>query len=336
MRHSDIDAHLNLNGWPARLVRLPTSLLVAMIAALSLTVLYVELPGRPLILHSVQKLGHPLVFGLITLGLFVIRRQRRPMGGLVGDYLPTLLIATVLGFMTEVSQVVTHRDPAVKDFMLDLRGVLCTLALLAAFDPRLHPRSTNRRARVGFLLLAGLISVMTLAPVGWVTAAYVQRALSAPTVFAPRSSLDLLLVSLTDTSPDLTALPTVYAHSNGERALRVPLTTRPYSGVSMDEPLSDWRRYQQLRIDVTNPTKLELPLHIRVQDRAHDGNYADRYEGLQVLPPQTRRTLEIPLSDIVSGPLHRRLDLGRIGAVSLYKVGSEGPRELWLSRVELR
>jgi hypothetical protein len=336
MGHSDNDSHLNLNSWLGRLVRLPTSLFVVMIAALSLTVLYVELPGRPLILHSVQKLGHPLVFGLITLGLFVIRRQRQSDGGLLGDYLPTLLIATALGFMTEVSQVVTHRDPAVKDFMLDLRGILCALSLLAAFDPRLHSRSTHQRARSGFLLLAGLIGVVTLAPLGWVTAAYVQRGLSAPTVFAPRSSLDLLLVSLTDTSPDLGPLPTAYAHSNGERALRVPLTTRPYSGVSLDEPLSDWRRYQQLRIDVTNPTKAELPLHIRVQDRAHDGDYADRYEGLQVVPPLSRRTLEISLTDIVSGPLRRPLDLSRIGAVSLYKIGNEGPRELWLSRVELR
>ena len=330
------DTHQKAPGWPSPLMRVPTPLLVVMIAALALTVLYVELPGRPLILHSVQKLGHPLVFALVTFGLFGIRRQRQPDGGPLSDYLPTLLIAAALGFLTEVSQVVTHRDPAVKDFLLDVRGILCATAILAAGDPRIPERWAARRARTGFLGMALLITVMTLAPLGWVTAAYVQRSLSAPILFAPRTTLDLLLVSLTDTSPELATLPSAYARRSGERALRVPLTTRPYPGISLDEPLSDWRPYRRLRIDVINPAKQELVLHIRVQDRAHDGNYTDRYEGVQTVPPQSRRMVEVPLVEIVAAPSGRPLDLARVGSVSLYKVGADGPRELWLSRVELQ
>jgi hypothetical protein len=335
MGNTQGDTHQKAPGWPSRLMRVPTSLLVVMIAVLALTVLYVELPGRPLILHSLQKLGHPIVFALMTFGLFAIRRQRQPGGGPLSDYLPTLLVATALGFLTEVSQVVTHRDPAVKDFLLDVRGILCATAILAAVDPRLPERWVALRVRAGFFGIAISMAVVTLAPLGWVTAAYLQRSLSAPILFAPRSNLDLLLVSLTDTSPDLAALPGAYARPGGERAIRVPLTTRPYSGVSLDEPLADWRAYQGLRIDVTNPAKQELVLHIRVQDRAHDGNYSDRYEGLRTVPPQSRRTLDIPLAEIVASPARRALDLARVGAVSLYKVGGDGPRELWLSRVEL-
>jgi hypothetical protein len=103
----------------------------------------------------------------------------------------------------------------------------------------------------------------------------------------------------------------------------------------LDEPLANWSAYRRLRIDVTNPAKQELVLHIRVQDRAHDGNYTDRYEGVQTVPPQSRRTVEVPLVEIVAAPSGRPLDLARVGSVSLYKVGGDGPRELWLSRVEL-
>jgi hypothetical protein len=334
MAQTEQEATIRL--WPRQLLVLPPSLLAVFVALLSLLVVYIELPGRPLILHSLQKLGHPLVFGLVTLGLFGIRRHRQPDGSALSDYLPTLLVATALGFFTEVSQVVSHRDPALRDVMLDVRGIACALAVLAAFDPRLRSDHRGGRRRTWFLGVALLIAAITLAPISWVTAAYVNRAITAPALFLPRNDLDLLLVSLTDTAPELGNLPAAYAHYVGEKALRVPLTTRPYAGVSLDEPFSDWRAYHVLRLDVTNPTRSELPLHIRVQDRLHDGNYTDRFEQLQVLGPTSRRTLEIPLVSISTAPEHRRLDLSQISVVSLYKAGGEGAREIWVSRLELR
>jgi hypothetical protein len=321
--------------WPLWLTRAPVPVLMALVLVLSLAVLYVELPGRPLILHAVQKLGHPVVFGLIATGLFGIRRRLRPFGGVLGDYLPTLIVGTALGFFTEIAQVVTHRDPALKDVMLDVRGITCALALLAAFDPRCRRSIGRLRSKHAFLAIAALIAAAALAPLAWVSAAYIQRAWTAPTLFEPGSALDLLLVSLTDTAPDLGKIPVPLAHTTGEQALRVPLTTRPYAGVSLDEPLADWRRYHSLRLDVMNPTRSELALHVRVQDRNHDGNATDRYEGLQVVAPMSRRSIEIRLADIASAPGRRTLDLGHISGVTLYKVGGEGPRELWLGKVGL-
>ncbi len=185
-------------------------------------------------------------------------------------------------------------------------------------------------------MLAGLVALITLAPLAWVSSAYVSRALTTPTLFAPRSELDLLLVSLTDTSPELAKLPAAFANRPGEKALRVPLTSRPYAGVALDEPTADWRGYQTLRIDVTNPTRSELPLRIRVQDRIHDGSVTDRFEGTERLAPGTRRTIEIPLEKISAAPQNRRLDLGQVSTVFLYKAGGEGAREMWLSRISLQ
>ena len=299
-------------SWPGALTRVPAPVLALCVALLSLTVMYVELPGRPLVLHSVQKLGHPVVFGLVTIALFSIRRQRRPGAGLAGDYLPTFALAMLLGFATELSQVVTHRDPAMRDVALDARGILCALALLLSFDPRLANARQPGRVRQFLRVLVGLIALTTLAPLAWVSSAYVSRALTVPVLFAPRSELDLLLVSLTDTSPELAKLPSAFAIRPDEKALRIPLTSRPYAGVSLDEPAPDWRGYRTLRMEVINPTRSELPLHIRIQDRLHDGNLTDRFEGTQLLPPATRRTIEIPLRDIASAPKSRRLDLEQI------------------------
>ena len=133
--------------WPSALTWVPVPALSLCIALLSLAVMYVELPGRPLVLHSIQKLGHPFVFGCVTIALFSIRRQRRPKAGLWTDYGPTLIFASLLGFATELSQVVTHRDPAMRDVMLDARGIVCALALLLSFDPRLEIARKSERDR---------------------------------------------------------------------------------------------------------------------------------------------------------------------------------------------
>lgn len=322
--------------WPRQLTRLPPWMLFTAVTLLALAILYVEVPGRPLILHSLQKFGHPVVFGLIAVGLFGIRRHVRPFGGPLGDYLPTLLVGTALGIFTELAQIITHRDPALRDVVLDVRGIICALSLLAAFDPRCRRGTIGTKASWFFLATAALIATVTLAPLVWVSAAYTDRAMMAPVLFKPRHTLDLLLISLTDTAPELGTLPTAFAHTPGELALRVPLTTRPYAGVVLDEPLSDWRPQHTLHIDVTNPTHVELPLHIRVQDRIHNGVYSDRFEGIEVIAATSRRMIEIPLERIATGPRNRRLDLRHVGPVMLYKMGGEGAREFWLSTVELR
>jgi len=302
---------------------------------LALAVLYVEFPGRPLILHALQKLGHPTVFAAIGVILFGIRRRLRPMSSIWGDYGTVLLVGTGIGIATELAQVLTHRDPAVKDVLLDIRGITGALAALAAFDPRCGIGTAALRARRLFVTVAILIVAITIGPVVWVAAAYVHRSLEAPVLFTPGHAIDLLLVSLTDSSPELSALPAGYARHADERGLRVPLTTRPYSGVVLDEPLNDWRRYRRLRIDVTNPAHADLSLHIRIQDRTHNGLYTDRFESIEPIPGNTRRTIDIPVEAIAAGPTQRHLDLAHIGPITLYKVSGEGPREMWLGSVEL-
>jgi hypothetical protein len=265
-----------------------------------------------------------------------MRRRRSPPGGIWFDYFPTFVLALLFGFGTELSQVVTHRDPAMRDVMLDVRGIVCALALLLSFDPRLGMQRWSAHVRVGLRALVVLLVLGTLAPIAWVTSAYISRAITAPTLFEPRSDLDLLLVSLTDTAPELAKLPAPFSRFADEKGLRVPLTSRPYAGVSLDEPIGDWRRYRTLQIDLTNPTRSELQLHLRIQDRLNNGEVTDRFEAIERLSPGTRRTVEVPLEQVATGPRDRRLDLGQVTGVFLYKAGAEGAREMWLGRMSLQ
>lgn len=321
----------------ARLTVIRPPILVAAILALALLVVFAELPGRPLILHTLQKLAHPGVFGMIAVGVLVLARQR-PAGrrGPWFDYLVAFLVAVAIGGATEIGQLFTHRDPSLRDVGLDARGAACALALAAACDLRCRPGRFARRWRTLYLAAAAVLAAVLLTPLTWMAAAYIVRAERFPILFVPASRLDLQFVSGTGARPERFALPVAAARTPGEMALRVPLVTRPYDGLTLDEPRPDWSGYRTLLVEVTNPGRGDLELNVRVHDRAHNWTYEDRFNAQLVIPAGRRQTLEFPLESVRSAPRSRSLDLTRIAGVALFRSGPDGPREFWLHRVELR
>ncbi len=320
----------------ARLRSIRPRLLIALMAALAALVLFGELPGRPLILHVLQKLAHPCVFGLISIGLLALEQQRAAMRPLWLQYLSALVVATAIGGLTELCQLFTHRDPSLRDMLLDARGATCALAWAALFDSRVAPRAWQSLRRGACLALALALTALILMPLTWAGAGYAQRAWRFPTLFVPASRLDLLFVGLTSSAPELARVPAAIAHGAQETGLRVPLQSRPYAGVTLDEPKPDWRGYRVLAVEIGNNGRTELTLHLRVHDRQHDWTGPDRYNGELRLAAGQRRTFEIALADIEHGPQGRLLDLAHVAGVALYRAGSEGPGSFWLHRVELR
>jgi hypothetical protein len=321
----------------ARLTVIRPPFLVAAILGLALLVVFGELPGRPLILHVLQKLGHPSVFGAIALGVLVLERQRGGARRAVWlEYLGAFAVAVAIGGATELGQIFTHRDPSLRDIGLDARGAACVLALAAACDVRCRPQRWARRARPLYFAVAALLGAVILTPLAWTAAGYVLRGQRFPALFVPASRLDLLFVSTTAGRLDLIPVPPAAAAAAGEMALRVPLIARPYPGVSLDEPEADWTGYHTLVVEVTNPGRTELMLTVRVHDRAHNLTYDDRFNAEVAIAGGARRTLEFPLATIRAAPRGRELDLARIAGVQMFRAGPDGPREFWLHRVELR
>lgn len=304
---------------------------------LALTVVFVELPGRPLILHTLQKLGHPGVFGVIALGVLVLERQRRALPRRAWlDYLVAFLIAIAIGGATEIGQLFTHRDPSLRDIGLDARGATCVLALAAAFDVRCRPARHPGRWRALYLTVAAVLGAVILTPLAWTVAGYTLRSLRFPTLFVPATRLDLLFLSSSAGRLERLALPPMLARSPGEMALRVPLVIRPYAGVVFDEPQPDWTGYRTLLVEVSNPGRTDLDFNVRVHDRTHNWTYEDRFNAVIVIPAGRRQSLEFPLETIRAAPHGRPLDLRHIAGIGLFRSGPDGPREFWLHRVELR
>jgi VanZ family protein len=321
----------------ARLTVIRPPFLVAAIFCLALLVVFGELPGRPLILHVVQKLGHPGVFGMIALGVLVLARQRPSAARATWvDYLVAFLVAVAIGGATEIGQMFTHRDPSLRDVGLDGRGAACALALAAAFDVRCRQRLHPGRWRALYLVVAGLLAAIILTPLAWTVAGYAVRTARFPALFVPASRLDLVFLSGTSGRLERFAVPASLAREPGEMALRVPLVARPYAGVTLDEPRPDWSGYRTLVVDVTNPGRSDLEFNVRVHDREHNYTYEDRFNAEISIPAGRRETLEFPLDAIRAAPRGRPLDLEHVAGVALFRSGPDGPREFWLHRIELR
>jgi VanZ family protein len=313
-----------------RLAVLPSPLLAVLIAALAALVVFAALPQRPYILHVLQKLGHPGVFALIAIaGLALARRRQRSRPAWEG-YALVVVGCALLGAATEIAQAFTHRDAALLDVGLDVRGALFALALAAACDRRLYqPRPVL--IRVLALGLALTLAVLIAAPLATALAAYAHRSRNFPVLFAPAGPIDLYFVDTGSQSAELA----VDSSDPATRTLRVALDVRQYAGIALNEPSPDWRGFGALRVDVTNPNAEALDFNVRVEDEAHDQSFADRYNGSFVIAARSRRVIEIPLASIEAAPHGRRLNLARVARVGLFRNGA-APDEFDLNGVALQ
>lgn len=303
-----------------------------LIVGLAGLVVFATLPGRPLILHTLQKLAHPCVFGVITLSALVLQQQRA-RSGVVRQYLTALVCAVLIGALTEALQVMTHRDPSWRDVLLDTRGALLALALAACFDRRTRPTARYRRHL--FPVLVMLLMGVTLTPLAITLGAYVNRSLRFPVLFAADHWIDLLLVSTTGAPATRDTLPAPYRRYAGEQALRVPLFVRPAGAVSLDEPHRHWRGYRTLVIEVTNPAPNPLGLVLRIHDHAHAAADSAYFIRPLSVGAEARQTFTIALKELAQVAPARSLDVDDIANVTLAHDGLAGTEEFWLNRVSL-
>jgi VanZ family protein len=318
----------------SRLAGLSRPLLIVAIAALASLVVFVELPARPYLLHLVQKLGHPGVFGLIS--ILVLALQLRP--GVQGrpwrEYAIALATAITIGAATEVGQVFTHRDPAVRDVGLDTLGALCALSLSAAFDRRVWgDRANGFAVHLACAALGLAIGIGLLVPFGYGVLAYAKRAYNFPVLLKADTVLDRYFVA----RGHFTAETVPADGTDGPRqVLRVLLSQRRYDGISIFEPSPDWRGFKELEIAVENPGTQPLELTVRIDDRLHNGSFDDRYNGAFRVAAGARRLIEIPLADIEAAPRGRRFDLEHVGFIAIFRADAGAPEAFLLERMALR
>lgn len=308
-----------------------TTLRVAAASALVALVLLAGMPSGPKIYAVLNDAAHAPVFGALALLLLGQLRcaSRRQTVGLFGV---AFLLAVSIGIGVELIQGMIGRDASLKDVGTDTLGAACALGLAGWW------RARGRRGLEQFVALgvAALAGGLALVPIAKAAAAYQHRASIFPVLAEFNSSLDLYFASPVDAMISRGPLPDDWIEESGPTSLRLMATGGDYPGI-VTEPARDWRGWSTLKLDITNPGKQALQLHVRVDDGSQKLRYEDRFNRRFWAPGATRTVLSIPLREIEKGSMNRSLNLGDVARLVVFLSGpdAEPGTEFYISRIWL-
>jgi hypothetical protein len=267
-------------------------------------------------------------FTLITAALFFgFATGSRPRPPRPLHFLGVCVAALAVGIGIELAQAATVGSADPWDVVRDAGGIAVAALLMGAQS--LDVRSRTRWLLRSVALVVVLASfVPTLAALADETRA--RRSFPILADFGASSELTRFTWSQWS-SANLVAADGPDAR---RRVLRLALSPGKYPGLSFEFFPRDWRAWRAFVLVCTNPGAEPLPLTIRIDDLAHNHEYADRYNGAFWLAPG-RNEIRIPLSDVASAPRSRRLNLAQVKSVVLFAHNLEKPHELLVQELRL-
>lgn len=292
--------------------------------------LFAQLSGTSKLVAVLNNAAHAPAFGLVALlvhnSLLHLRLRRRLAAA--------FLAAIGLGILVEVIQGLTGRDASWFDVWTDALGAACALALSVYFRAK---ESDDRRGPSVALALAVAASLAVLYPVGKSVAAYGLKASSRHSLMTFDRPLSLYFIETQGVEVERRELPREWATEADQKALLVTVLQGKYPGINLTEPFRDWRLYEMLKLDVTNPCPDSLPLTVRVHDRTHDNRISDRFNRTVEVAASARTIVSIRLADVTAGPEDRNLDLSDVAGLILFTsgTGARPGRKFYVTRVWL-
>ena len=111
-----------------------------------------------------------------------------------------------------------------------------------------------------------------------------------------------------------------------------------YSGVIFHEFGSNWSEYQSLSINIFSVLRTTTQVELRINDRLHNNQYSDRYNGSFSISPGLNNVL-VPLESIISmggnPDSGRRMDINDVTQIQFFSNDVE-PYAIHIVKIELR
>jgi hypothetical protein len=331
------------------LQRLGTGPLLIAGAAIVLTVVFGDLPGAAKYVAVLQNGCHAPAFAalsLITLAILGNRtpRQERTAASLTRaaartpfvQAAVTVVAMLLLGAATEGLQGLLGRDAELDDVRSDVVGAIGATSLWLYAGLRQNPSIGSRVGRIGALLACAAMAGYWVSPLLQCANAYWNRDAQFPVLAQFRSQRDLYFVSSTVAAPQIVSIQQPANAGPPLTALRIGLDVGRWPGITLAEPVRDWRAFRVLALDLSNPGSVSVPLRLRVSDRMHKGDFYDRFNTQLLLSPQTRTTIYIPLERIALSPRTRRMDMSQISDLTLFRSGGAPGQAILVHRLWLQ
>lgn len=292
---------------------------LSLLLAIVLVLIFGSLPNSSLLWLEVQNSGHTFLFiPVASLIAFLLQNTGTFFSGkLFKLYIAALAVSLLIGVAIELIQEFIHGDASKMDIARDLGGIIVGLGLHAGtqlksyeFDARLY-----NKIRAGLFILVFLIFAVSVSPLVFLSATYVQRSMSLPVIVDLSKAWTRPFLRLQHSS---IAAPNKAEYKSETTGLtRVSLGHGVYPGISMIETFPDWSAYKTLLVSIFSPQTQVFDLVLRVHDDRHNHDYNDRFNTKLAIKKGVN-LFQIQLDDVKSAPANREMNLTRIKEITLF------------------
>ena len=250
-------------------------------------------------LDALHAPGFAVLTGALLLYLCPRPQDRRRVAIIVA-------LACVMAAGLESAQIVTGRDADAGDLLADLIGIGAAAAAWFALR--------GRRLAVLPAVTFGLIA---LAPPIAAAHALLQQTRLFPVLADFESGWQLRMTARgPQGSVSVAPAPANWPSAAGSRVARIELGTTGQPGIEL-RPRGDWRGYENLVVLIGAAGSREFDATLRIHDRRHDQDHADRFNRIIRLTQQPAE-FRFALRDIARLDNGRELDVGAIEALILF------------------
>ncbi len=314
-----------------RLAGSPRSILV-LLAVIVAIVVFVDLPGDSELWREVQNSGHSVAFALVAWLVLSYRRlSRRPVSKVISQYLFAFWFSLAAGLAVEVVQLFLHRDASWADFARDAGGIVAMLALSARRDPRLTITMPRRHV---FSVSAVAAIVLCLLPLAITLIDYRQRDSAFPLLVDFQARWPIRFLSVNDANLASAHAPAQWPGDGNEVVGYLSLQPARYPGLSVHEPVADWRAYSSVKFALYSEHVVPFKLIVRIHDRRHNNKFKDRFNHSLLVQPGFN-FYRIPLDEVRKAPEGRQMDMAHIAGLSLFADHNKHPIAFYLSSIYL-
>jgi hypothetical protein len=289
--------------------------------------------GHTALGRTVENAFHAPMCALVAIGLLFWLRHVAALASIRAQYLCALLLSIALGAVGELAQALTDvRHAQWIDFGNDILGALAGLGAFSLLDKHRAVGAGVRWATLSVVIVAVTIVLIPVAHIGFM---YWQRWQQLPELITWRSQAGFHFITSTSADVRVVKLPLAFDAGEGQALLVSPLHESRWVGVAIEEAWPNWAGYSRLVIEVVNPNDHAVNLFLRVNDRAHNNQFDDRFNRAFVVAPRESAVFQVPLSDVQLGPKYRQIDLHAIAQVILFQDAELGAHAYYLRSMRL-
>lgn len=295
------------------------------------------LPDHTRLWREMLNAGHIPLFGILALALLrlstallVAKTQNRYL-----HYLTAWTATTAIGVGTELLQIFSTRDADALDFVRNIAGATCFLAIYGiCCDTQLawgRGATTVTRKKL-VLSLSVFLLITALAPLLVWAAAYLERNYRFPQIVSFDSYLSRLFVEVQDAELKVMKTPQDWSVGHVQWVGNLKSRAGQYPGIRVTEPYANWSDYNFLRMNIYSEMGKSMKFTIRIHDLLHNGTYEDRFNTTFNVDPGANN-IQIPIREIRSGPKNRQLDMESVAAIGIFATKPENVYTIAIDRI---